>query len=127
MARAEQSLGFHVLLALACILCLASCAESRTAAANRRQQKTWCIAKPSTEENKLKDNIEYSCSQSGVDCSVIAANGSCFYPNNIVSHASVVMNLHYRAAGKHTWDCYFNATALIVQNDPSFGHCVYPL
>nr|DAD38414.1 TPA_asm: hypothetical protein HUJ06_009055 [Nelumbo nucifera] len=38
MARAEQSLGFHVLLALACILCLASCAESRTAAANRRQQ-----------------------------------------------------------------------------------------
>ncbi|KAF9592640.1 hypothetical protein IFM89_016297 [Coptis chinensis] len=80
----------------------------------------WCIAKPSTDENKLRANLDFCCKQNGVDCSIIGQSGSCFDPNNIVSHASVAMNLYYKAAGKHGWNCYFDNSAVIVSTDP-FG------
>ncbi|XP_058076798.1 major pollen allergen Ole e 10-like isoform X1 [Magnolia sinica] len=86
---------------------------------------TWCIAKPSADETKLQDNIEYSCKQPRVDCRGIGSGGACFMPNNVVSHASVAMNLYYKAVGMHEWDCYFNGTALIVRDDPSIGKCRY--
>lgn len=79
---------------------------------------SWCIAKPSTNNLKLYDNIDYSCKQNGVDCIAIAPGGKCFNPNNAVSHASMAMNLYYKAAGKHTWNCHFNGTGMIVLVDP---------
>ncbi|KAJ8623543.1 hypothetical protein MRB53_032072 [Persea americana] len=46
-----------------------------------------------------------------------------FTPYNVVSRASVAMNLFYKSAGMHKWECYFNGTALIVQDDP----CKHPI
>ena len=84
----------------------------------RTKLTSWCIAKPSTDNHKLNDNIDYSCKQNGVDCTAIAPGGKCFSPNNPVSHASMAMNLYYKAAGKHAWNCHFNGTGMIVLVDP---------
>lgn len=79
---------------------------------------TWCIAKPSTEDERLNLNIDYSCRQSGVDCKPIQPGGSCFSPNSAISHASFAMNLFYKSAGKNYWNCHFNGTGLIVTQNP---------
>ncbi|KAF5455465.1 hypothetical protein F2P56_025037 [Juglans regia] len=94
--------------------------------ARKDSSNTWCIAKPSIDNERLQHNVEYSCAQAHVNCSSIQAGGSCFHPNNVNSHASVVMNLFYQTAGKHHWNCHFNATGLIVFVNPSFGNCQYP-
>ncbi|RRT44405.1 hypothetical protein B296_00037851, partial [Ensete ventricosum] len=78
---------------------------------------TWCVAKPSTSDIALKDNIEYACSQ--VDCSVIERGEPCFYPDTLVSHASVAMNLYYQSRGRNYWNCYFNNSAVTTVTDPS--------
>ncbi|KAG6704247.1 hypothetical protein I3842_07G126900 [Carya illinoinensis] len=94
--------------------------------ATKDSSNTWCIAKPSIDNERLQHNVEYSCAQAHVNCSSIQVGGSCFHPNNVNSHASVVMNLFYQTAGKHRWNCHFNATGLIVFVNPSFGNCHYP-
>ncbi|KAJ6320026.1 hypothetical protein OIU78_015423 [Salix suchowensis] len=33
-------------------------------------------------------------------------------------HASYAMNLFFKAAGKHPWDCHFNGTGIVVTQDP---------
>ena len=76
---------------------------------------TWWLV----HERKLQDSIDYSRSQTGVDCSPIAKGGNCFNPYNVVSRAFVAMNLFYKSAGMHKWESYFNGTAVIVQDDPS--------
>ncbi|XP_058076799.1 major pollen allergen Ole e 10-like isoform X2 [Magnolia sinica] len=125
MARVKRSFSF-IPLAFAFLLCFAACTESRAIGVQKRAGNgTWCIAKPSADETKLQDNIEYSCKQPRVDCRGIGSGGACFMPNNVVSHASVAMNLYYKAVGMHEWDCYFNGTALIVRDDPSIGKCRY--
>ncbi|XP_072969256.1 major pollen allergen Ole e 10-like [Typha angustifolia] len=88
-------------------------------------QHSWCIAKPSTSDVHLIDNIQFACGE--IDCSPIQANGSCFYPDTKSSHASVAMNLYYQSAGRNPWNCYFSGTGLIVFNDPSYGKCKYEI
>ncbi|XP_010540133.1 PREDICTED: major pollen allergen Ole e 10 [Tarenaya hassleriana] len=86
-------------------------------------QKTWCVAKPSSDQAALLENINYACSQ--VDCRIISRGCPCFSPDNLVSHASVAMNLYYHAKGRNQWNCYFNNSGLIVLTDPSYGSCTY--
>ncbi|XP_057420377.1 major pollen allergen Ole e 10-like [Lotus japonicus] len=96
-------------------------ADGRKVANNN---SSWCVAKPSSTVFELNTNIEYACNAIG-DCSVIQSDGCCFNPNNLVNHASVVMNQYYATAGRNTWDCYFSGSGLIVTNDPSYGSCKY--
>jgi hypothetical protein len=93
-------------------------ASLETAAA---RQKTWCVAKPSADEKALQGNINYVCQN--VSCSVIQPGGPCFNPNTLVSHASVAMNLYYAYNGRHSWNCYFRDSAIVVQSDPSKYTC----
>jgi len=88
-------------------------------------QRLWCIAKPSAFDNNLLANINFACSQSGVDCSVLQNGNPCYYPNTPVSHAAVAMNLYFQHYGRNYWNCYFNNTGLVVLTDPSFGICQY--
>ncbi|KAK9688701.1 hypothetical protein RND81_09G005000 [Saponaria officinalis] len=90
---------------------------------NGQEQKRWCIAKPSTNEAALLENINYACSK--VDCSVIHKGCTCFYPDNLINHASVAMNLYYRAMGANYWNCDFKASGLTVITNPSYDNCVY--
>lgn len=80
-------------------------------------QKTWCVAKPSTEEAALQENIDFACSH--VDCGVLRSGCACSAPNTRINHASVAMNLYYEAMGRNHWNCHFGNSGLIVQTDPS--------
>ncbi|RZS02883.1 hypothetical protein BHM03_00032989, partial [Ensete ventricosum] len=80
-------------------------------------QKTWCVAKPSSDEATLLGNINYACSQ--VDCSVLQRGRACFYPDNLMSHASIAMNLYYQSRGRNPWNCFFKNSGLLVATDPS--------
>ncbi|XP_020538480.1 major pollen allergen Ole e 10 isoform X2 [Jatropha curcas] len=126
MAHSKHPLAFISLatfmLLLSCPLCIESRTHGRDQQYHRQAasggQGTWCIAKPSTEEAKLFRNIDFSCAQNGVDCGPIQLGGSCFLPNTFISHASYAMNLFYKAAGKHPWNCHFNGTGVTVTQDP---------
>ncbi|OWM88556.1 hypothetical protein CDL15_Pgr002323 [Punica granatum] len=80
-------------------------------------QKTWCVAKPSSDQATLLANINYACSQ--VDCKVIQKGCPCFYPDNLVNHASIAMNLYYQSKGRNHWNCDFRGSGLTVMTDPS--------
>ncbi|KAJ8626871.1 hypothetical protein MRB53_020178 [Persea americana] len=87
-------------------------------------QRTWCVAKPSSDEAALRENVNYACSQ--VDCSILHKGCPCSSPDNFMNHASVAMNLYYQSRGKNPWNCNFKNSALIVVTDPSYGECIYP-
>ncbi|KAI4339287.1 hypothetical protein MLD38_024247 [Melastoma candidum] len=60
-----------------------------------------------------------------VDCGVLRKGCPCFYPDNLMSHASIAMNLYYQAKGRNKWNCDFRSSGLIVVTDPSYSDCVY--
>ncbi|XP_021610495.1 major pollen allergen Ole e 10 isoform X1 [Manihot esculenta] len=126
MDSARPPLAF-LSLAFALLLSCAVCVESRYHGRNQYRmandgRRMWCIAKPSTEAGTLFRNIDFSCGQSGVDCTPIQPGGSCFNPDTPVSHASYAMNLFYKFAGKHPWDCNFNGTGVTVPQNPCKFH-----
>ncbi|OIV92473.1 hypothetical protein TanjilG_02236 [Lupinus angustifolius] len=88
-----------------------------------KSQKTWCVAKPSSDQAALSSNINYICSQ--VDCKIIQSGNPCSTPDNIINKASIAMNLYYHAKGRNKWNCDFNNSGLIVITDPSYGNCTY--
>ncbi|KAF3620897.1 putative glucan endo-1,3-beta-glucosidase-like isoform X1 [Capsicum annuum] len=81
------------------------------------EQKTWCVAKPSSDSKTLEENINYACSQ--VDCRILQKGCTCSSPDNLMNHASIAMNLYYQAKGRNHWNCHFGNSALIVLTDPS--------
>ncbi|XP_022982185.1 major pollen allergen Ole e 10-like isoform X1 [Cucurbita maxima] len=87
-------------------------------------QKTWCVPRPSSDHATLLANIDYACSQ--VDCRIMQKGCPCFYPDNLINHASIAMNLYYNSKGKNQWNCDFRGSGLIVITDPSYGNCLYP-
>ncbi|XP_022718060.1 glucan endo-1,3-beta-D-glucosidase-like [Durio zibethinus] len=86
-------------------------------------QKTWCVAKPSSDQATLLANINYACSQ--VDCRVLQRGCPCFSPDNLMNHASIAMNLYYQSKGRNTWNCDFKGSGLIVVTNPSYATCIY--
>ncbi|KAK4782171.1 hypothetical protein SAY86_016273 [Trapa natans] len=86
-------------------------------------QKTWCVAKPSSDQPTLLANVNYACSQ--VDCTILQKGCPCFYPDNLMNHASIAMNMYYQAMGRNGWNCDFKNSGLIVFTDPSYGNCIY--
>ncbi|KAH7512756.1 glucan endo-1,3-beta-D-glucosidase [Ziziphus jujuba] len=86
-------------------------------------QKTWCVAKPSSDQATLLANINYACSQ--VDCRVMQKGCPCSSPETLINRASIAMNLYYQSRGKNHWNCDFRNSGLIVVTDPSYGDCIY--
>ncbi|TXG46528.1 hypothetical protein EZV62_027974 [Acer yangbiense] len=109
------ALRFFLLLLLFCI------SGGTLVMANGK--KTWCVAKPSTDEASLLANINYACSH--VDCRILQKGCSCFSPDNLINHASIAMNLYYQAKGRNLWNCDFKCSGLIVITNPSYGNCIY--
>ncbi|XP_057523769.1 glucan endo-1,3-beta-glucosidase [Amaranthus tricolor] len=84
--------------------------------------KGWCVPKPQATDAQLQANINYVCSQ-GVDCKPIQPGGACFNPNNVRSHATYAMNAFYQTKGRQPFQCDFSQTAVISNNNPSYGTC----
>ncbi|XP_010534498.1 PREDICTED: glucan endo-1,3-beta-glucosidase [Tarenaya hassleriana] len=85
----------------------------------------WCVAKPQATDAQLQANIDWVCSQGGVDCKPIQAGGSCFNPSNNRSHASYVMNAYYQSHGRTDGACNFGGTGMVTANNPTNGACKY--
>ncbi|XP_028100478.1 glucan endo-1,3-beta-glucosidase-like [Camellia sinensis] len=83
----------------------------------------WCVAKPSSSNEVLQENINYACGS--VDCKTIVTGGSCFSPETLVNHASVAMNLYFQKEGRHFWNCNFKNSGVITVTDPSYDDCNY--
>ncbi|XP_076947895.1 major pollen allergen Ole e 10-like [Bidens hawaiensis] len=86
-------------------------------------QKTWCVAKPSSSQAILLENINFACSQ--VDCGCLQQGGPCYSPDYAINHASVAMNLYFQSKGRNTWNCNFKNSGLLTLSDPSYGGCQY--
>ncbi|KAF5814714.1 putative glucan endo-1,3-beta-D-glucosidase [Helianthus annuus] len=88
-----------------------------------RAEKTWCVAKPSSSQAELLENVNFACSQ--VDCRILEKGGACYSPDNLMNHASIAMNIYYQCKGRNPWNCHFGNTGLISLTDPSYGGCPY--
>lgn len=87
-------------------------------------QKTWCVAKPSSDAATLQENLNYACDH--VDCSMLRNGCPCHAPDSLINHASIAMNLYYQCKGRNKWNCHFSGSALITTTDPSKFHLFWP-
>ncbi|XP_023640213.1 glucan endo-1,3-beta-glucosidase [Capsella rubella] len=90
---------------------------------NETSSGSWCVAKPSTSNDKLQENIKFACSK--IDCQSISNGSACYSPDSIISRASVAMNLYYQSQGRQYWYCNFEGSGFIALTDPSYGNCIY--
>ncbi|XP_077212097.1 glucan endo-1,3-beta-D-glucosidase-like [Tasmannia lanceolata] len=86
-------------------------------------QKTWCVAKPSSDDTTLQNNLNYACTE--IDCNAFIKGGPCYSPDIKISHASIAMNLYYQTKKRFHWNCDFNKSALVTLTDPSYDNCNY--
>jgi hypothetical protein len=100
------------------ILILILCAGGNFELVNE-QEKTFCVPKPTASEQEMIANIEYACAHLGDFCSRIKPNGSCFYPDETVNHASVAMNMYYVLNRRTNSSCNFSNSGIISLTDPS--------
>ncbi|KAI7981800.1 hypothetical protein LOK49_Contig12G00007 [Camellia lanceoleosa] len=123
MDKANFSFCFITFL-LCIVACTCSMDSNTWAEQNKQLILTWCVTNPSTTEANLQRAIVVYCHQVGVDCSVIKRGGSCYLPNTVIDHASVVLNLYYTANNKNNSFCPDFAN--ITTNNPSHGSCKFP-
>ncbi|KAA8522602.1 hypothetical protein F0562_013037 [Nyssa sinensis] len=90
-------------------------------------QGLWCVAKPSVPAETLQEAMDYACGEGGADCEAIRPQGSCFYPETIVAHASYAFNSYWQKNKRNGGTCNFGGTAMIINADPSFRRCQFSL
>ncbi|VAI00858.1 unnamed protein product [Triticum turgidum subsp. durum] len=79
----------------------------------------WCVASAGATDAQLQTDLDYACSQVGVDCGAIQPGGACFQPNTVRAHAAYAMNQLYQAAGGHPWNCDFRQSATLTSTNPA--------
>ncbi|GMN43319.1 hypothetical protein TIFTF001_012537 [Ficus carica] len=89
--------------------------------------QTWCVAKPSTSDSSLTDNMDFACDHVQDECNPIRKDTSnpCYNPDTLIHHGSFAMNAYYQKKGRHHWNCNFDNSGLISIKNPSYGSCVY--
>ncbi|XP_038970290.1 glucan endo-1,3-beta-glucosidase 4-like isoform X2 [Phoenix dactylifera] len=83
----------------------------------------WCVAKPAVPAEKLQEAMDYACGEGGADCEEIRPNGSCYYPDTVVAHASYALNSCWQKTKHAGGTCSFDGTAILITSDPSFQQC----
>ncbi|KAL9666672.1 hypothetical protein QQ045_001008 [Rhodiola kirilowii] len=86
---------------------------------------TWCIAKSTASETDLTNAINWACGPGNVDCSAIQPSQPCYAPDNLVSHASFVVNSYYQQNGATDVACDFGGVGIRVNKNPSYDNCLY--
>ncbi|XVF40181.1 hypothetical protein PTKIN_Ptkin01aG0090800 [Pterospermum kingtungense] len=114
-----------VSLPILCILLLLSFNPGGLLKLADGQDKTWCVAKPSSDDTVLVNNLKYACENIEESCRPIQPGEACYYPNTPINHASVAMNIYYQGHGHQPSQCYFDGSGLITISDPSYGSCQY--
>lgn len=94
-------------------------------ASSPEPSKQWCVPKVEASEAALQANINWACSEGGVNCEAVQAGGPCYNPNTVRSHAAYVMNAYYQAEGHKDFNCDFASTGLVTISNPSYGACEF--
>ena len=79
----------------------------------------FCVAKSDADSDKLQDGINWACGQGQANCSAIQSGQSCYFPNDLVNHASYAYNDYYQKMRSVGGTCDFDGTATTVDTDPS--------
>ncbi|KAI8028252.1 Glucan endo-1,3-beta-glucosidase 1 [Camellia lanceoleosa] len=87
--------------------------------------QNWCVAKSGVSETALQVALDYACGIGGADCSAIQEGASCYNPVTLQNHASYAFNSYYQKKPVQT-SCDFGGTAMLTNNNPSTGTCIYP-
>ncbi|PIM98982.1 Glucan endo-1,3-beta-D-glucosidase [Handroanthus impetiginosus] len=87
----------------------------------------WCVAKPNVPPETLQVALDYACGEGGADCDAIRTDGSCYYPDTLVAHASYAFNSYWQNNKKNGGTCGFGGTAMLINSDPSYRHCRFVL
>eukprot|EP01018_Ginkgo_biloba_P003774 Gb_14999 [translate_table: standard] len=85
----------------------------------------WCVADPQAPDYVLQGALDWACGAGGADCSSIQVNQQCFWPDTLLAHASIAFNNYWQKFKHQGASCYFNAAALITENNPSHDACQY--
>ncbi|KAF5186867.1 Glucan endo-1,3-beta-glucosidase [Thalictrum thalictroides] len=85
----------------------------------------WCVAKPSVPAEKLKEALDYACGVGGGDCGEIKPQGSCYYPDTMVAHASYAFNSYWQKNKNKGGTCNFGGTAMLINANPSYQQCKF--
>lgn len=98
--------------------------SSAPGAANR-SKASWCVAKPSAQVEQLQEAMDYACGEGGADCEEIRPDGRCYYPDNLVAHASFAFNSYWQNKKDVGGTCSFDGAAVLVDSDPSSLLCQF--
>ncbi|KAK1378578.1 Major pollen allergen Ole e 10 [Heracleum sosnowskyi] len=82
-----------------------------------KTRSSWCILKPGSSVEQAVQNENFVCNY--LNCDIIREGGACFLPEDVYSHASVLMNLYYQNQGGNAWNCDFSGSGLITISDPN--------
>ncbi|XP_057493889.1 major pollen allergen Ole e 10-like isoform X2 [Actinidia eriantha] len=123
MARANLSFGFLCFL-LYIVVCTSTRDSTIWAGQKRGVVRIWCVANPSAGAVKLQNFIDNYCNVAPLDCKLIRPGGTCYEPNTVQEHASVLLNLAYKA-DKKLRPCPLDVGQITLK-DPSHGSCIYP-
>ncbi|KAK1363732.1 proline-rich receptor-like protein kinase PERK2 [Heracleum sosnowskyi] len=85
----------------------------------------WCVAKPSVPADTLQQALDYACGEGGANCDAIAPQGSCYFPDSLVAHASYAFNSYWQRNKDNGGTCGFGGTAMLVNADPSYQQCQF--
>ncbi|KAL3833258.1 hypothetical protein ACJIZ3_007994 [Penstemon smallii] len=83
----------------------------------------WCVAKPNVPSETLQEALDFACGEGEADCEAIRPQGSCYFPDNVVAHASYAFNSYWQKSKKNGGSCGFGGTAMLINSDPSYRHC----
>lgn len=99
--------------------CLAAPVASAPGSGDEQKGGLWCVAKPTVPAETLQEAMDYACGDGGADCGEIRPNGSCYYPDNVVAHASYAFNSYWQKTKQSGGSCNFDGTAVLINSDPS--------
>ncbi|OVA08098.1 Glycoside hydrolase [Macleaya cordata] len=89
-------------------------------------QKNWCVLDDDYGDDflDLPASIDYACTFS--DCTALGYGSSC-NGLDVRGNASYAFNMYYQVGNQKSSDCDFSGLAVITDEDPSVGSCVFPV
>ncbi|KAL0924725.1 hypothetical protein M5K25_005578 [Dendrobium thyrsiflorum] len=87
---------------------------------------TFCVAKQNADPTALKAGIDWACGPGLANCGAIQPGQACYIANNLVAIASYAYDAYYQANQATGGTCSFSNTAMLTNNDPSSGSCIFP-
>ncbi|GER32374.1 glucan endo-1 3-beta-glucosidas [Striga asiatica] len=83
----------------------------------------FCVARGDADEVALRNGLNWACGQARANCRAIQSGQPCYEPNTLVNHTSYAYNDYYQRMRGSGGTCDFGGTAMLTNDDPSYGSC----